>query len=97
MMLAEIYTDRGGSISNTASMGAPCGGERESEEVSTGGFLSTSTFDQAFERKKDILFHVTLNPGRDACEVAQALGIPSLEAVLLVQDMLRSGLLDFAD
>ncbi len=44
--------------------------------------------------KKDILWRVTETPGLDARDVARTLGIPGLQAVTLVQEMLRDGILD---
>lgn len=51
--------------------------------------------DRSYELKRDILWRITERPGMDAIDLASGLGIPELQATILVQEMLQAGMLDF--
>jgi hypothetical protein len=57
--------------------------------------LSPTAPNDARQKKQRILYWLTEHPGSNARHVAEALHIQDLEALVLVQEMLREGVLDF--
>ncbi len=95
-MIWESFT-RTAHLSYSSSASVPDPNTRDDD---TGSHQTHTAWNSRFEelrKQQEILFWLTLHPGSDAEDVAHALRLPELEAVVLVQDMLRAGVLDFSE